>query len=193
MIKTGLFLFCLSFFIVSAASAQVSSHFGVKAGANFSRLAQEGSTSLETRMRTTFHVGGMYRLRFNRFVFQPELLYSTKGGILRNKDQEILIRNQYHYVSAPILLGYVPTEGLTLQAGPEFSYALKTGGNTDPGQRQDFGIVVGAHYDFLDMLDKFSLHLRYVHGVRNVSNVAIVERYNRVFQASIVYNFYKKK
>jgi len=185
--------------IAGAASAQVEGHFGVKAGASSAKTGQVGTSSFISRYRTTFHLGGMYRLRVNRFVVQPELLFSNKGGSFKGTVNQLggarteVIRNNYNYLSAPLLLGWIPTEGLTLQVGPEFSYALNTPRTNGPARRQDLGVVVGVHYDFLDVLDKFSLHIRYIHGLQNISDNPIVERYNRTFQVSMVYNFYRKK
>lgn len=178
----------------------ISSHFGVKAGPSLTRLNVSGVTPATPKSKFDPHLGVMYRLRLHRFVFQPELLYARKGGRLEvprqgavNPDTRDPITNRYHYVSVPVLLGWIPTEGLTLQAGPEFSYALQTGGRTDPGARRDLGLVVGAHYDFLDMLEKFSLHVRYVYGLNNVSGSDIFTYRNRAVQVAIVYNLYPKQ
>lgn len=139
----------------------------------------------------------MYRYRYQRFVAQPEVLLTVKGANLQQTQigttQRINFPTKYYYVSVPLLLGYIPTEGLTLQAGPEFSYALNAGKTGGPGSNSDVGIVVGAHYDFLDMLDKFSLHVRYVYGLNNVSPEPLATYRNRNLQVSMVYNLYKKK
>lgn len=192
MLKVRL-LILVAFSLASFSSfAQLQGTFGLKVGASSSRTAQEGVTPYIERYKTAFHLGGIYRLRYKSFVAQPELLLSVKGGTFKRLgNNEQTIRNNYNYISVPLLLGWVPTEGLVLQAGPEFSYAIDT--PYGPGKKQDTGIAVGAHYDFLDMAEKFSLHLRYVHGMSNISANPIVEHRNRTFQVSIVYNFYKKK
>ncbi|MGA0559764.1 porin family protein [Larkinella sp. VNQ87] len=186
----------IAFLFASFSSfAQLQGVFGLKVGANSSKTVQEGVSPYSVeRFKTDFHLGGIYRLRYKRFVAQPEVLYSVKGGSLRRLGtNELTVRNNFNYLSVPILLGWVPTEGLVLQAGPEFSYALNTPESNGPGKRNDLGIAVGAHYDFLDMAEKFSLHLRYIHGLNNVSSNPVVENYNRTFQVSIIYNFYKKR
>ncbi len=186
-------------FLAVAQEAQISSHFGIKAGPSLTRLSVSGITPNIPKQKIDYHLGGMYRFRYNRFVIQPEVLYSAKGGTFQavRVGGKVTTKNNFAYVSVPLLFGYIPTEGITLQVGPEFSYALNSGTATGPGQRNDIGIVVGAHYDFLDMLDKFSLHLRYIHGLNNVappSDPALAVDYrNRVLQLSMVYNFYKKK
>ncbi|RAK02769.1 outer membrane protein with beta-barrel domain [Larkinella arboricola] len=191
MLKVRLLLLLAFSFASFSSFAQLQGVFGLKAGASSSITAQEGVTPYISRYKTAFHLGGIYRLRYQRFVAQPELLLSVKGGSFkRTAPTQQVIRNNYNYISLPVLLGWIPTEGLVLQAGPEFSYALNT--PNGPGKKQDTGIAVGAHYDFLDMAEKFSLHLRYIYGLNNVSANPIVEHRNRTFQVSIVYNFYKK-
>lgn len=172
--------------------AQVQGIFAIKAGASSSRTVEEGVTPYSAKFKTDFHFGALYRLRYKRFVAHPEVLFALKGGSFKGA-RDGVIRNNYNYLSVPIMLGYIPTEGIALQVGPEFSYALNTPATNGPAVRSDFGVAVGAHYDFLDMADQFSLHVRYIHGLKNISTNPIVERYNRAFQVSIVYNFYKKR
>ncbi|MFC5410224.1 porin family protein [Larkinella bovis] len=191
MLKIRFFLLGAFLFASVSSFAQLQGVFGLKVGASSSKTAQEGVTPYISRYKTAFHLGGIYRLRYHRFVAQPEFLLSVKGGTFKRLGTNPqTIRNNYNYLSLPLLLGWVPTEGLVLQAGPEFSYALDT--PNGPGKKQDTGIAIGAHYDFLDMADQFSLHLRYIYGLNNVSSNPIVEYYNRTFQVSVVYNFYKK-
>jgi hypothetical protein len=182
-----------------AQEAHISSHFGFKIGPSLTRLYVSGITPNVPKQKIDFHLGGMYRFRYNKFVLQPEVLYSVKGGTFQavKVGGKVTTKNNYTYLSVPILLGYIPTEGITLQAGAEFSYALNAGTAIGPGQRNDVGLVIGAHYDFLDMLDKFSLHARYIYGLNNVAPPSdpslAVDYRNRVFQVSMVYNFYKKR
>lgn len=137
----------------------------------------------------------MYRYRLQKFVLQPEALLAIKGGTFQVErvGGRTTTSNDYYYVSVPLLLGYIPTEGLTLQAGPEFSYALNAGKTGGPGAKNDLGLAIGVHYDFLDMLDKFSLHVRYVHGFTDVSSEPLATYKNRVVQVAIAYNLYPKK
>lgn len=173
----------------------VGGHFGVKVGASLTRISVSGITQNIPKQALQPHLGLMYRYRYNRFVVQPEVLLAVKGGTFQQErvGGRVNSRALYTYASVPLLLGYIPTEGLTLQAGPEFSYALSTDPVNGPGPRNDLGVVVGAHYDFLDMLDKFSLHIRYVYGLNNVSPEPLATYKNRNFQVSVVYNLYRKK
>lgn len=173
----------------------VGGHFGVKVGAGLTRLSVSGTTMNIPKQNLDGLIGVMYRYRLHRLVAQPELIFSQRGGtfqVIQTNGRQTN-RNHYNYLSVPLLLGYIPTEGLTIQAGPEFSYALNAGAGSGPGSTTDVGAVLGIHYDFLDMLAQYSLHLRYVYGLTNVSPEAGASYYNRTFQAAIVYNLYKKR
>ena len=184
-------------FAQAQANNPTGGHFGLKIGASLTRLTVSGITPNIPKQSLAPHLGVMYRYRLQKFVIQPEVLLAVKGGSFQTERIGAASRdtkkNQYYYLSVPVMLGYVPTEGLTLQAGPEFSYALNAGKTNGPGTKNDLGLAAGVHYDFLDMLDKFSLHVRYVQGFTNVSPEPLAVYKNRVFQASIVYNLYRKK
>ena len=184
----------LSLLVQAQSNRPVGGHFGVKVGAGLTNLNVSGITANLPKRALQPHVGVMYRYRYNKFVFQPEALIAVKGSTFKVErlGNTTTTKAAYTYASVPVLLGYIPTEGLTVQAGPEFSYALGIGDN-GPGQRNDLGIAVGVHYDFLDMFDKLSLHLRYVYGLNNVSPEPLATYKNRTFQASVIYNFYKKR
>lgn len=173
----------------------VGGHFGVKVGASFTQVAISGTSVNIPKRALQPNLGVMYRYRYHRVVVQPEALLAIKGGTFQQEavSGRTTTSQSYYYACLPILLGYIPTEGLTIQAGPEFSYALNSGGTSGPGAQNDLGAILGVHYDFLDMLNKFSLHVRYVHGFVNVSPEATATYYNRNVQVSIVYNLFPKK
>lgn len=196
---TYLVVFCL---ITSVARSQgyhppttLNGHFGLKFGAQTTKTAIQGTSPNIAKNSTQFNLGVMYRLRYRKYVLQPELLYSVKGGsfTVEQTTGATVTHNNYNYLSLPLMFGYIPTEGITLQVGPEFSYALNTPASNGPAVRNDIGLAVGAHYDFLDMLANWSLHARYIYGFVNISPVAQANYFNRTFQLSLVYNLYKKE
>ena len=118
----------------------VGGHFGLKFGVSLARLSVSGITPNIPKQALAPHFGLVYRYRLQRFVLQPEVLLASKGGTFQtqrigttDRKSRDNTKNQYYYASVPILLGYIPTEGLTLQAGPEFSYALNAGATHGPG------------------------------------------------------------
>ncbi len=173
----------------------LNGHFGLKIGAQTVKTAIQGTSPLIAKNSTEFNLGLLYRLRYRKLVLQPELLYNVKGGsfTLEQSTGSTVTHNNYNYLSVPVMFGYIPTEGITLQVGPEFSYALNTTASNGPAVRNDLGLAVGAHYDFLDLLANWSLNARYIYGFVNISPDAQASYYNRAFQLSLVYNFYKKE
>lgn len=165
--------------------------FGLKAGTNTAKTVVNGSDLFISKYNTGFHLGGFYHARFGKFVVQPEILYQVKGGTFRNSD--VLIRNNYNYITVPIIVGYVVTEGLTVEAGAEWSRALNGVKSIGPEVNRDFGITAGVRFDLLDAADKFSLNLRYNYGTANISAIPGIQKYNRAIQFSVIYNFYKEK
>jgi hypothetical protein len=169
-------------------------HFGLKVGAQITRAPIRGVSPSSVFNDMDFHLGVIYRYRFTKFVLQPELLYQIKGGTYERpqigRTDAIRIENNFNYLSLPLMVGYIPIEGLTIQAGPEFSWRVQTPGG--PQSSTDTGITLGLHYDFLDMADKFSLNIRYVRGLTNIPETANSTLQNRAFQVSVIYNFYKK-
>jgi len=175
----------------------VGGHFGVKIGAGLSQVNITGVNTNIPKRSLQPNLGVMYRYRLHKFVAQPELLFAMKGATFQTPvvgtTERTTTAVNYYYINVPLLLGYIPTEGLTVQAGPELGYALNAGKTNGPGNRYDVSLVVGAHYDFLDMLNKFSLHVRYIYGFANVSPVSQATYLNRQLQVSVVYNLYPKK
>ena len=195
-------LVLLIFFVTSSLVAQAQSnkpiggHFGVKFGASFTQVAISGNTVNIPHRTLQPHLGVMYRYRYNKWVVQPEALLAIKGSTLQqvqSNGSRTTSSAAYYYASLPLMLGYIPTEGLTVQAGPEFSYALNAGQTGGPSANSDIGLAVGVHYDFLDMLSQCSLHVRYVYGFTNVSTESSASYYNRNLQVSLVYNLFPKK
>ncbi|GAB3491001.1 hypothetical protein GCM10027341_03460 [Spirosoma knui] len=189
------FLVFSPLFAWAQSNNPVGGHFGFKAGASLTQVQISGISPNIPKQTLQPHLGVMYRYRLQRFVIQPEVLLSVKGANfqIERVGGRQTTANSYYYASVPVLFGFIPTEGITLQVGPEFSYALNAGQTNGPGAKNDVGLVVGAHYDFLDLLDKLSLHVRYVQGYTNVSPEPLATYKNRAFQVAVVYNFYKKK
>ena len=191
----SLFLLSISPLARAQSNNPVGGHFGLKVGGSLSNVSISGISPNIPKRTLQPLAGVMYRYRLHKFVLQPEVLLAIKGSTFQVErlGTRQTTNNLYYYASVPLLLGYIPTEGLTLQAGPEFSYALNAGKTNGPGPKNDVGVAVGIHYDFLDMLDKFSLHIRYVYGFTNVSPEPLATYKNRTLQVAIVYNLYKKR
>lgn len=109
-------------------------------------------------------------------------------------------KHTYRYFSTPVMVGYSPIKHLYIEAGYEKSWALNRMREIPtlnkpygPGKPQDESFIVGARINLLDMFSLFSINLRYVHGLRNVSELKHgtlpMEFSNRSFQVSASYTF----
>ena len=186
------FFFLVMFAHVSKAQVYMKPHFGGKVGmtSGYTTYSPKDTNTI-FRFKTDLHLGVFYRMRNEKWVFQPELLYIVKGGTWK-RPREIVFNN-YNYVSFLPVLGYIATEGMTFEIAPELSYALNTPSSYGPPKRNDFSVMIGARYDFLDMLEDFSLNVRYMHGFANITDKTNLTMYNRTFSVSMIYNLYKKK
>ncbi len=190
-----LFLFTLP------AMAQIEPRlfeFGPKAGVNLSTISP--ADTITYSMSPSFGLqGGIFtRLNIGKFSLQPEFIYQAKGT---NMKKPISAKNTYRYFSTPVLLGYSPIKHLYIEAGYERSWALNRMTQIPtlnkpygPGKAHDESIIVGARFNLLDMFSLFSINLRYVHGLRNVSELKTstqlpMEFSNRSFQISASYTF----
>lgn len=188
--------------------AQNKTQYGFRVGLNnnYSSII-DNQTDIISRFRPDLHIGGFYRFNLaKRISLQPELVYNNRGGSLKGfsvnfpETESAILRNNFQYVSVPVILGISPAKNIFFEVGPEYSVALNAGKKYGPDVNNDLGLVLGARIDMLDAASLFSLSFRYVYGLRDVSNDtftstslnkvnAPIDMRNRTFQVSISYNF----
>ncbi len=183
--------------------------FGAKAGLNFATI--NGDETDRTNMKTAFHLGGYAEIMLSDdFSVQPELLYSMQGtkiddsytelGVSVKEETDIKI----DYINIPIMAKYYVSEGLSLEAGPQFGFLISAEADSDVtvgGQTQsatidlkdnlkslDFGFNVGIGYK-LDTGINFGA--RYNLGLSNVNDndQEGLKNQNGVVQLSVGYTF----
>lgn len=188
------------FLITLPAMAQIEPRlfeFGPKAGVNLSTVSPTDTITYSIKPGFGLQGGIFTRLNLGKFSLQPEFIYQAKGT---NMKKPISSKHTYRYLSTPVLLGYSPVKHLYLEAGYERSWALNRMKEIPtlnkpygPGKSHDESIIVGARINLLDMFSLFSINLRYVHGLRNVSELKNgtlpMEFANRSFQVSASYTF----
>jgi hypothetical protein len=142
--------------------------FGVKAGMNVSNVYDEEGSDFVADNTVGFVGGAFFAIPIGKYLgFQPEVLYSQKG--FEAKGNTLLgdynFTRTSTYLDIPLQLQIKPAAFITLLAGPQYSYLLKTknsiNGNTSTTQEEDInsdnykknilGFVVGADIN----LDKF--------------------------------------
>lgn len=186
--------------------------FGVKGGLNLSNVTGDGNPS----MKVGIHFGGFMEYKVSeKFVIQPELLFSTQGAKFEYSDSfegESYSENSNYklsYLNIPIMAKYYVSEKFSLEAGPQigfllsakndFDYSETFGGETfsESGEvdikeflnSTDFGINFGAGYD---LNEKMSLGFRYNLGLTDIEkdlDPGASGSKNSVFQLSFGYKF----
>jgi hypothetical protein len=132
-----------------------------------------------------------YRVRKNRVIFQPEVLINVKGGTFSG--ETAVIRNNFNYLSIQPIVGYILTEGLTLEVGAEFGKSINGPASYGTKKASETSLMIGARIDLLDFAEDFSVHVRYIHGLTDLSPITNQNEYNRTVQIAAIYNLYRKK
>ncbi len=172
---------------------------GVKGGLNLATFTGDALTAFDTR--ASFHIGGLVEIPISeKFLVQPELLYSEKGSNL-DGFFGFGIKTRLNYLDVPVLAKYKIVKGLSTELGPVASILVKAEGVRDDESRDvsafyknfDFGIGGGATYRFSRGL---FLSLRFTKGLLNINepqapddNNSDSKVQNNVFQISAGYSF----
>lgn len=152
-----------------------------------------------------FQIGASYQAGITPiFSVVPEVYFAIRGGNLKQDNPLIVNKStlRLYTVEAPVL-ARLHFNKLYLNAGPYVAYSLggrmKTEGSdtapetstkvtfgksTGDFKRWDFGVQVGAGYNFNISKTTLTLDVRYGYGLVNISKD--VERYNRMLNISVL-------
>lgn len=191
---------------VAAGSLAFGQQFGVKAGANFASLSDDGDFT--NKSKTGFYAGVFMNAPLGEnFSIQPEILYSDKGAKTTIANNAASYTTNLGYISVPVMFQYNFVPQFYLEAGPEFNFLVNASqkdvvGNTsnmykvsiDNYKGFDFGIGVGAGYYFIPQL---GITARYVAGMTSVGKEYVVagqtissnNMKNNIFQVGLAYKF----
>jgi Outer membrane protein beta-barrel domain len=186
-----LILFTVASVAAQAQTIYLKPHFGVGIGVNTARTALSPNFIYALKFQTHPNMRFFYRVRKNRFVFQPEIQLNVKGGTFSG--ETAVIRNNFNYLSIQPVVGYILTEGLTLEAGAEFGKSLNGPASYGTNKASENSLMIGARLDFLDFAEDFSVNFRYIYGLTDLSPIPNQTMYNRTLQVTAIYNFYRKK
>lgn len=159
--------------VASAAFAQVSG--GIRLGMNLANQKIKTDGVIVTGVSKVGFIGGLYLVAnlSEKFGIQPELLFSGMGTTSADDSD---IKNQFNYLSVPLMLRYNVTENVNFQAGPQLGFLMSAkitdGGNSVDFKEffkgTDFGATFGAGVDF----SKFNAGIRYYLGLSNIAEDA---------------------
>tara|TARA_Y100000814_G_C12162237_1_gene344841 strand:+ start:30 stop:632 length:603 start_codon:yes stop_codon:yes gene_type:complete len=189
MIKKAITIFFL-FFLLSNISYSQKLELGLKGGTNFATQKLNGISGAESI--TGYHIGGFLYFKLPiLFGIQVEGQYSTQGSEFQIN--QVINKNNLRYINIPILIrnDFGP---FNFHFGPQFgiltdAFSLKGVKNSIKDQflGRDLSIVVGIA---VRLPANFGLSLRYVRGLRNISdnNILNNETKNTMFQLSLKYS-----
>ena len=145
--------------------------------------------------KMSIHVGAFAEFGICDFVsISPELIYSRQGA--REKEDGVKYFGRVNYLNIPVLAKLYVLEGLSVDLGPQFGFALnakskaKHNGNTVKHKITDvntfdLSFPIGLSYN----MDNFVFSARYNIGLTNMWDKDKVDENlkNHVFQLSVGY------
>jgi opacity protein-like surface antigen len=175
--------------------------FGAKVGLNSSNL--RGDMDFDSKIG--FNVGAFAEISLSdKFIFQPELLFSTQGAKFEGSDANATVSIKVNYLNIPLMLKYGVTDKLFLEFGPQLGFLLSGkskfevtyGGETvseeqdikDSSKSFDFGLNFGASFD---VAENIMIGARYNLGLSNINDDDRDDDkiQNAVFSLSVGYRF----
>lgn len=187
---------------VAASNAQEASNadsmspsFGVKGGVNFATVTGNDVDSPDSR--TSFHVGVVAEFPLaDIFSIQAEALYSGQGFDFDFEGPDgDKVELQLDYINVPVLAKVYVTKGLSIEAGPQFSFLVNEevdlnpnsdDGDFDMDEAETFEFGVAAGLTFQTDMGLFATG-RYNVGLTEIYKD--VDAKNSVFQLGIGYKF----
>lgn len=191
------------FLLINIELSHAQTTFGVKAGMNASTGEFKPYQEENLNYIIRYHAGLLAEIKiYKKFFIKPELLYSNKGWNTSTTYFNKGVNVSLHYLNIPVLAGYTFNEYVSVLAGPEFGYLLRSdrtpGGKVnDFFQKYDLGLSGGMVINFAS---RFGIEFRYIHGFKGLlKNVTMTDEFgvptftvdkagsNRVFQISTRY------
>jgi len=180
--------------------------FGVKGGVNFSTVVG-GDENPDSR--TSFHAGLFTEIPVSdMFSVQLEALYSGQGfdTDLRGSDGD-KAEVQLDYINVPVLAKIYITKGLSVEAGPQFSFLVNDEYDFNPNSNDgdvdlnntrfepnkfDFGLAGGLTFQTemgLFATGRYTYGLTKLYDTDRNGEIGFDGLHNQVFQISLGYKF----
>lgn len=196
-------LFIISLPAVSQTTDKRKLSLGIKTGTNISKLKLNGKIPgiMTSEFRTGFVAGAFLNFPVGKkspFSIQPEFLYSSMGGDLKNEYNERQ-NLTFNYFSIPVLIKYQLTKKLAAFGGPQLDAIIYAKENNKFGEFNitesveefdgytTYGLEWWAWKDIV-------INGRYMHGFKKVYTTAPeISMNNRGFQLTLGLRFRKAK
>jgi opacity protein-like surface antigen len=220
--KHKITLAAITLILISNAHAQIT--YGVQAGASIANWKGDALQSLtkvvdltrgfiNTKSKTGFTAGVYANIPISdKFSFEPGLQYTQKGytlqGDLKIDALKFLGTNatakvEAQYIDVPLIIKAEVVKGLSIYAGPQFSYLVKNNLHVNAGllgislynnkidltnnfNRVDIGLAGGIGYQ---LNNGINIRAGYDYGLSKLDKNNNVKAYNRVVKLSVGFTF----
>jgi hypothetical protein len=185
--------------LLTVCQSYSQSKFSIKSGFNISTIKD---LIQYPENRLGYYGGVQFAVVVKKkLLFQPEILYSSKGYKTKDLAGGRTIVMRLNYLTLPLLLGYMIDSKTKLLVGGELGYLVEAKVNrTDDAinsfsKRLDAGLLIGISYS---LIDRIGAEIRYDYGFKGFyQNDAVGQRRgellagNRAFQMGIFYTLRK--
>ncbi len=175
--------------------------WGAKAGLNIAKLKMSvGTISASTDDLVSFHAGLYGKIKTSeKFFIQPEFIYSAQGGKGDGGNFNM------GYLNVPVMLAFVFTPGISLQAGPQVGFLMNATVDGADVKSEMNSVDFGAGFGLgVERPSGFSFSFRYNIGFSNTLSSALasslaglgfgtVSMTNQVMQFSVGYRLSKSE
>ncbi|MDH5365527.1 MAG: PorT family protein [Cyclobacteriaceae bacterium] len=196
--KKSFLAFAFITLISVSVVAQSKFTMGLKVGPNLSSVNANSTTGETYKSITGYHGGLFATIKGSKIGFQPEILFSKQGYILKTTAGQDVF--DFKYVNVPMIIKWYMVKGLNLQVGPQLDLltsAIKEaadGTNTNQTnilRDRVWNLCVGLG---LDLPFKINIDARYVIGLTDVNTLtsAGTALKSSVVQFSLGYRFLDK-
>jgi len=194
------FSIAIFFILTSMCLSAQKLTFGAKAGINFIGVGFQENAE-DAKGRLGFHFGGMVDYKISeKFSVLGEVLYSQQGFevdgevTILDTTRSLVAVTEIDYLNIPILATYKLLEGLTLHAGPQIGFLIRSYGEVNGEE-----VEVDDRYKNVDISGATGLSYRLKNGLNftaratfslsDVSDDERVEVKNNLLQLSVGYFF----
>ncbi len=143
--KKLILLLCISVFISKVNGQELE--FGLKAGVNTGKgsISELNTMSADVKSINSFN-GGIYgrlKIMVIGLYIQPELIYSSRGGIYDFNDngKTFQVTNKANYIDVPVLIGMKFVKIFRIYAGPNFQFLI----NQNMDFPQQYATTIKTH------------------------------------------------
>ncbi len=186
--KKKITLAVISILMLASTKAQVT--YGIRSGANFSKwqgddiqivqdIVEKTDEYLTTKGATSLHLGGYANIPLATGIsLEPGIAYSKKGYALRG-DLKINalkflgvnagVQVQSHYIDMPLHLKVEVAKGLSVFAGPQISYLIRSSLNVKAGALGinfiNKGVGITDRFNRIDMVISGGIGYKFGNGI----------------------------